>query len=134
MDFISLPVCFGFSFKSDKKNWSNYHKEKTFFKLFLHLSKSKLFFQLELYLFLCIRSMKPPGINSGLSVQTNCSCDLQTFANSRPSVWNFKSFSWLWEQKSYHSRSEQFWKQNTISIFIGTNNFYFLICGEQFPH
>ena len=47
------------------------------------------------------------------SVTKNCS-DLKNFANLWPSASNFKSFSRSLEQFFSHSRSEQFWQQNTI--------------------
>ena len=47
------------------------------------------------------------------TVWINCCSDLKNFANSRPSASNFKSFSRSLEQIFSHSRSEQFWKQNT---------------------
>ena len=48
----------------------------------------------------------------------NCVCDLKNFANSRPLVSKFKSFSRPLDLFS-HSRSEQFWKQNTIAVING---------------
>ena len=42
------------------------------------------------------------------TVRTNCSSDLKFFANSWPSVLNFKSFSLITRTIFSHSRSEQF--------------------------
>ena len=48
------------------------------------------------------------------TVWINCSRDLKKFTNSRPSAWNFKSFSSIIKNIFSHSRSEQFWWKNTI--------------------
>ena len=49
-------------------------------------------------------------------VQINCSSDLKNLANSRPLASNFRSFFSITRTIFSHSRSEQFWKQNTISV------------------
>ena len=54
----------------------------------------------------------------------NCFSDLKKFANSRPSALNFKFFSTT-KTICSHSRSEQFWQQNTIYSYFQIQD---LIC------
>ena len=63
------------------------------------------------------------------TVWINCSNDLKQFANSGPSA--FKSFSRSQEQFFSHSRSEQFWKQNTISLIA---SIYLIFLGLGFAN
>ena len=52
------------------------------------------------------------------TVPINCSSDLKKFANSQHSASNFKTFSQSLQHFFSHCRSEQFWKENTISRVV----------------
>ena len=80
---------------------------------FLTFLNPNIFLQFEFVLFQFIRYYeKTPGtiLNSILLPKIY----LKIFANSRPSVSNFKSFSRSLQQIFSHSFWKQFWYQNTI--------------------
>ena len=51
-------------------------------------------------------------------MQINCYRDLKHFANSRPSLLEFQTKFSIIKYIFSHSKSEQFWKQNTIASVI----------------
>ncbi len=69
---------------------------------------------------------------SHFTVRIICSSDLKSFANSRPSAMNFKSFSWSLEQffltvsqNNFSNKIPFFWSLGWLWVWFFSNLFYF---------